>query len=230
MFQLTSPSRRGLYLKVQAISNGDLRPERERLEWLQGKLPAPELLYFDSDDENQYMLVSEIQGVPSFDLSLRDDISNLIKQLAKGLRTIHSLDVATCPFLWSVNEKIALVQERISSGSIDVEYLSHHYPDPNLAQLFDEMMRLFPDSDLVVCHGDYSMPNVLLADGHISGFIDLGQLAVTDRYVDIVTVRDTLSYNKLPDECFELFLQEYGLQELDESKLRFYDLLNRFLG
>lgn len=231
VFHLTNPPKRGFYLKLQAISNGDLRPEKERLEWLQGKLPVPELLYFDSDDENQHMLVSEITGVPSFDASLRDDLPNLIKQLAIGLRTIHSLDVATCPFELSLNEKTALVQERISSGSIDMEYLSKHYPNPNLEQLFDEMMSLFPDSeDLVVCHGDYSMPNVLLVDGHISGFIDVGQLAIADRYVDIVTVRDTLDYNKLPDECFDLFLKEYGLKELDESKVLFYDLLNRFLG
>lgn len=107
---MTSSSKRGLYLKVQAISNGDLRSERERLEWLQGKLPVPELLYFDFDNEKQYMLVSEIQGVPSFDVSLREDIPNLIKQFAMGLRTIHSLDVATCPFSWSLNEKVASVQ------------------------------------------------------------------------------------------------------------------------
>ncbi|WP_436664122.1 phosphotransferase [Alicyclobacillus acidoterrestris] len=202
VFHLRHPSKQGLYLKIQPISNGDLRPEKERLEWLQGKLPVPELLYFDSGDENQYMLASEIQGVPSFDLSFRGDLSNLANQLAMGLRTIHSLDT-TCPFSSSLNDKITLVQERISNGSIDVEYLSQHYPNPNLRELFDEMMSLFPDSeDLVVCYGDYSMPNVLLVDGRISGFIDLGQLAVADRYVDIVTVRDTLSYNKLPDECF----------------------------
>ncbi|GMA60790.1 hypothetical protein NZD89_14255 [Alicyclobacillus fastidiosus] len=91
VFHLTNPSKRGLYLKVQSINHGDLLPEKERLEWLQGKLPVPVLIYFDSDNENQFMLISEIRGVPSFDLSLKADMSNLMKQLATGLKEIHSL-------------------------------------------------------------------------------------------------------------------------------------------
>ena len=93
------------------------------------------------------------------------------------------------------------------------------------------MVGLYPwPEDLVVCHGDYSMPNIILLNGRVNGFIDLGQLAVADRYVDWLAVRDTFRYNQLPAECFSWFLEEYGVPTLDENKLRFYDLLNRFLG
>ena len=231
VFHLTSRSNRGLYLKIQSVAYGDLLLEKERLGWLQGKLPVPELICFESDNENQFMLISEINGVPSFDLTLRTDLPNLIRELATGLQAIHSLEREKCHFSWSLNEKIKLVQERLSEGNVDVEYLLRHYPNPNLQPLFDEMISLLPDSeDLVICHGDYSMPNVLLLDGKISGFIDLGQLSVADRYVDFVTIRDTLRYNKIPDEYFTVFLEEYGQHKLDDSKFRFYDLLNRFLG
>ena len=32
------------------------------------------------------------------------------------------------------------------------------------------------EEDLVVCHGDYCPPNVLLADGRVTGYVDLGEL------------------------------------------------------
>jgi aminoglycoside phosphotransferase len=230
VFQLTNRSNHVLYLKVQSVADGNLLPEKERLEWLQGKLPVPELIYFDSDNEHQFMLLSEIKGVPSFDRTLRYDIPNLIRELAQGLKTIHSLDKNCCPFSLSLSERINMVHDRVLSGSANREYLSLHYPNQTLQELFDEMIRMTPESEeLVVCHGDYSMPNIIMLDGRVNGFIDLGQLAVADRYVDLVTVRNTFRYNKLPEECFTLFTKEYGIQDIDDSKLRFYELLDRFM-
>ena len=47
-----------------------------------------------------------------------------------------------------------------------------------------------PSEDLVVCHGDYCFPNVLLDDaGAITGFLDLGELAVADRWWDVAVGR-----------------------------------------
>jgi aminoglycoside phosphotransferase len=230
VFQLTNRSNHVMYLKIQAVDDGDLLPEKERLEWLQGKLPVPEPIYFDSDNEHQFMLLSEIKGVPSFDRTLRHDIPNLIRELAQGLRTIHSLDKNCCPFSLSLSERIKMVQDRIFSGRVNMESFSLHYPNQTLQELFDEMIRMTPESEeLVVCHGDYSMPNIIMLDGRVNGFIDLGQLTVSDRYLDFVTVRNTFRYNKLPDECFTLFTKEYGIQDIDDSKLRFYELLDRFM-
>ena len=38
------------------------------------------------------------------------------------------------------------------------------------------LARLRPDrpADLVVCHGDYCLPNVLIEDGQVAGFVDIG--------------------------------------------------------
>lgn len=89
--------------------------------------------------------------------------------------------------------------------------------------------RLRPSSeDLVVVHGDYSLPNLIMQNGEWSGFIDLGQVCVADKYVDFVALHHTLRYNKFPDNSFSVCMEKYGLPQWDADKLHFYDLLDRF--
>lgn len=75
--------------------------------------------------------------------------------------------------------------------------------------------------DPVVCHGDYSVDNVLLDDGfHVTGVIDLARLGVCDRYQDLAVMWNCL-------EAFgravqTQFLVGYGINSPDEHKLHFF--------
>jgi aminoglycoside phosphotransferase len=209
VFRLTAPDHPVMYLKIRAVSEGGLIAEKHRLEWLQGLLPVPSVLDFRKNGAHEFLLMSEIRGVPSYHHSLRHDIPSLMAQLASGLRMIHQLDIDRCPFHAPLHERLEAIRHRGRDGF--AEGLVASVPR------FD---------DLVVCHGDYSMPNVIMQDGRVSGFIDLGQVGVADRYVDLIAVRKTLRYNGFPAECFTLFIKAYGLDVVDEEKLRFYELLD----
>ncbi|WP_067935221.1 aminoglycoside 3'-phosphotransferase [Alicyclobacillus kakegawensis] len=186
VYRLVPPTGKALYLKVQNAATGSLEPERRRLAWLQGKLPVPNVLGFYVHGSYQFLLMSEVPGLPASDPACLQAPNELVKLLALGLRTIHALAVDTCPFR---------LQEDKGRG----------------------------ERDLVVCHGDYSLPNVLISDGAIRGFIDLGQLGVGDRYWDLATVRRSLRYNRLPETCFSVFSEAYRLSAVDEEKLEFYE-------
>jgi kanamycin kinase len=50
--------------------------------------------------------------------------------------------------------------------------------------------------DPVVRHGDYCLPNVLLDDhGRASGYVDLGDLGVADRWWDLAVGSWSLTWN-----------------------------------
>lgn len=64
VFRLTGPDRHVMYLKIRAISEGGLLAEKHRLEWLQGLLPVPKVLGFETNYGYEFLLMSEIRGVP----------------------------------------------------------------------------------------------------------------------------------------------------------------------
>ena len=52
--------------------------------------------------------------------------------------------------------------------------------------------------DPVVCHGDYCLPNVLIDDWSVSGFVDLGELGVADRWDDLTMATWSVTRNLGP--------------------------------
>ena len=85
-----------------------------------------------------------------------------------------------------------------------------------------------PGADLVVCHGDYCLPNVFLSDAEPPGYLDLGAVAVADRWLDLAVGLHSLEVNLGPG--FEDdYMGGYGLP-MDEEKraawLARYDALS----
>jgi kanamycin kinase len=74
--------------------------------------------------------------------------------------------------------------------------------------------------DPVVCHGDYCLPNVLIDDWRVSGFVDLGELGVNDRWADLTIGAWSVTRNLGPG-WEPLFLASYGVA-LDPAKRAFF--------
>lgn len=81
--------------------------------------------------------------------------------------------------------------------------------------------------DAVVGHGDACNPNFLFDDaGHLTGYVDLGEAGVTDRWADLAPAILSLGWNfgEQPDlhrHHRSLFLAGYGI-DLDEDALEFW--------
>jgi kanamycin kinase len=82
--------------------------------------------------------------------------------------------------------------------------------------------------DLVVCHGDYCLPNVLIDDWRLSGFVDLGELGVADRWADLTVATWSVTRNLGPG-WEQPFLAAYGIVP-DAAKRDFYRRLYRMDG
>ncbi|WP_369681884.1 phosphotransferase [Alicyclobacillus macrosporangiidus] len=225
VFRLTGPDRHVMYLKIRAISEADCL--RKNTDWSGCRGCC---LYRKSwvSKQTTGMSSSSCQksGESLFPPQPKARYPGPHGTVASGLRMIHQLDRDRCPFYAPLHEKLEAVRNWVRNGGVE-EYLPYPQPNPMPPQLVEELAARVPTSDdLVVCHGDYSMPNVILQDGRISGFIDLGQVGVADRYVDLIAMRKTLRYNGFPDECFARFIKAYGLDRVDDEKLRFYELLD----
>ena len=89
----------------------------------------------------------------------------------------------------------------------------------------ERLESLRPQSeDLVVCHGDYCFPNILLDDaGAVTGYVDLGELAIADRWWDVTLGAWSTTWNVGPG-YEDLFYDSYGI-EPDADRIAFYRLL-----
>ncbi len=81
-----------------------------------------------------------------------------------------------------------------------------------------------PDSeDVVLCHGDYCFPNILIEDGKATGYLDLGEMGLADRWWDLAVATWSCDWNVGPGYQ-DLFLESYGM-ERDEERIAYYRLM-----
>ena len=229
MTYLLKGSHRNQYLKVQTRNSVErLYGEKEKLEWLEGKLPVPQVLFYGEDDANEFLLMSEIKGVNASDPSHRDDLPVMLESLGAGLRTIHRVRIDDCPFIQSLDVKIKEAKNRVEQELVDEDDFDKLRIGRKASDLFEELISKRPlHEELVFTHGDYCLPNVIMKNRRVSGFIDVGRAGLADKYQDLaLAIRSiTSNYGK---EFVPFFLAGYGIKDLDESKVEYYQLMDEF--
>lgn len=227
-FRLEDSGGAAIYLKIAPNDSfPPLREEKERLEWLHGKLPVPQMLAFETVKDKTFLLMTEISGVNSDEANSLGNEAEIIRELAAGLNKIHSLTIENCPFEMRLERKIRLAEERMRKGLVDEEDFDDERTGRTAESLFEELIQTCPaDEDLVFTHGDYCLPNIILKDAKLSGFIDLGNAGIADKYQDIALLARSVKYNFGAE--WENFLYENLKIKPDLKKIRFYTLLDEF--
>ena len=158
----------------------------------------------------------------------RQHPDELVRLLAAGLKEMHSLEISDCPFDQTLEAKLNKVRAKLERGLVDEDDLERRQ---QVQDLYDVLLAAKPASeDLVFTHGDYCLPNIILKDGRLSGFIDLGRAGVADRYVDLALAVRSLQYNGYgAPQLLDLFFHTYGLKDIDQAKMKFYTLLDEFV-
>lgn len=226
---LLKKGNQSLYLKTQAANAVEsLQIEQEKMEWLQGKLKVPKLLYYGQDEKREFLLMTKIKGVDASNSIHTANLPLVIKRLAQGLREIHSICIDHCPFQRTLDVTIKEAQVRVEKNLVDTEDFDEDRKGKDAEALFQELLEKHPkEEDLVFTHGDYCLPNIILHNNKVSGFIDLGRAGISDRYQDIALAVRSIVYN-FGEQYTSLFLKEYGLEKVDQEKIDFYQLLDEF--
>lgn len=219
------------YLKIAPqMLRHNLVAEKERLHWLQTRLAVPKIYYYGSDAKYAYLLLSEIPGIMSCDPICEEDMPRLVRLLAEGLRMIHRIDIADCPFDQRLNRQLEAARQRLLAGLVDEADFDSERSGRRASDVYEQLIQARPaGEDLVFTHGDYCLPNIILDwdKAQISGFIDWERGGIADRYQDIALAARSLDYN-FDQSWVPMLLEEYGLTAPDEEKMRFYRLLDEF--
>lgn len=187
------------YLKWNPSRTGiDLDRERERLEWISTRHPAPRVLGSGTDHGAQWMMTRALPGGYAVGDAWRARRSEAIQAIATGLRAIHAIPIDDFPTQWTPRSWVGR--------------------DPSSLPLRP------PIIDPVVVHGDACAPNTLIsADGAWTGNVDFGDLAIGDRWADLAIASLSLDWNFGEGNQSELF-DAYGIAA-DAERIEYYRAL-----
>jgi aminoglycoside phosphotransferase len=212
------------YLKV-ASQGDELAAEMERLDWLAGRAPVPKVIAFERGVDATFLLTSALKGRAAHEAASPGECARAV---AAGLRRLHRLDIAACPFDARLAVTIERARANALGGLVDESDFDASRAGRSALDLLADVEATRPsDEDLVVTHGDYCLPNVILsADGEVAGFVDLGRAGVADRYQDLALAARSIAYN-FGDACVATFFAAYGIDP-DPRRIAFYQLLDEF--
>jgi kanamycin kinase len=229
-FRLVGAVRPDRFLKVApARWYPGVDREAERMRWAEDYLPVPQVVESGSSTlangiECQWLITVGLPGRSGVHTDLLAEPEKLTRALARGLRRFHGAPVAECPFDFRLGAAMEHVRARVEAGSVDPGDFHEEFADLTPERALARLERSRPTSEtLVVCHGDYCPPNSLIEWGRVTGFLDLGELGVADRWWDLAVATWALEWNLGPG--YEaLFLDEYGVRP-DPERAEYYRLL-----
>lgn len=199
--------------------------EAERMIWAGRHLPVPRVLDSGSTPESTWVLTGAMDGSDATSEVFRSDEAGLVRRLAVGLRRFHDAPATSCPFSFRIEDALIFSRNRLDSGLIDPARDFHpEHARLSAREAIRELERMRPQAeDAVVCHGDYCVPNILMNEKGVVGYVDLGELGVSDPWWDLAVATWSLTWN-FGVGYESLFLDTYGV-EPNEHKVRFYRLL-----
>jgi len=225
-----------VYLKSRAVGATPHRPlfeEGERLGWMHAVgMPVPAVLQYHEWKGREYLLLTAVPGQDASAPRPAEQHGAIIAALAAGMRTLHATNISACPFDHSIRVRLAEAEARVRAGDVDESDFDDARQGRSATDLYAELTACpRPPEDRVFTHGDYCLPNVLLVtDGagvHVSGFVDCGNAGIADRYQDLALCARSVVHNLGPEWVPALFAR-YGLEHVDEAKVRYYQLLDEF--
>jgi len=225
-WRLVSPSGEVRFLKVARLEwSPSIANEVDRMNWASEFLPVPTVLASGTNETVDWMVTGGLRGKDATHPELRSDPERLVRVLAHGLKRFHEAPADGCPFDFRIDAALRIARDRVERDMIDPARDFHPEfsgltVDKAVAELEHSRSSV---EDLVVCHGDYCLPNVLIEGGRVTGYVDLGELGVADRWWDLAVATWSVTWNLGPG-YEELFLSEYG-EELDPGRQRFFRLL-----
>lgn len=226
------------FLKIQEDCNVSAN-EYHMLRWMQGRVPAPQIIAAAHEGGRRYLLTRRMPGTYLCTEALLGDQARLAEVCAQALRTLWAVDATDCPTRRTLDDKFGEIEAGLRGGWITREQAGDPaiydvsaggFPSP--AALFDYLVKHRPAEELVLSLGDLCLPNIFADERGLTGFIDVGLAGLADKWVDVEKLLWSMWANTTgvfggavrPFDRRLLF-DALDMQP-DEEKLRYYGLLD----
>lgn len=230
--RIVAPDGGVLFLKTGTGPRaGDVCDEFTRLQWLARRWPVPTVRHFVATPAAAWLLTEALPGRSAFEAleqpATAEARAGIAAELGRFLRQLHAVSTEECPFHSGAALRLAQARVRLEAGEIDESDFDPERAGWTAEQVGEELLRARPSAtEDVVTHGDFSLDNVFLADGAVTGCLDVGRAGVADRYQDLAILTNCL--DEFGAELTAHFFAGYGLspEAVDPQRMRFHRLLD----
>lgn len=208
----------GLFLK--AAPKGTLETEAGMNAYFHSLGLGAEVLDYQSGDRD-WLLTRRVSGEDCTFPMYMENPKRLCDTLAEALVLLHSQDFSRCPVPNRTETYLDTVHRAHTAGDCELDLFPEGwgFPTPEAAWETVQQYERYLKADTLL-HGDYCLPNVMLDNWKLSGFIDVGTGGVGDKHIDLFWGVWTLNYNLKTDKFCNRFLDAYGRENFEPELLR----------
>lgn len=205
-----------------------LRQEIDVMRWLGERARTPSILWA-GPCEGGYGLVSQAASGAPVSHVAKDQARAALIATIETLAALHALPSEGCPFDRTLAARFPLAQAQAEAGFIDEDDFDAERAGWTAPQALAHARATAPTSeDLVLTHGDASLPNFIWSPGQPVTLLDLGRFGLADRYQDLAIFLRSAKRNHPHIDAPALLREHYPLGEIDETACEFYRLLDEF--
>lgn len=190
-------------------------------------MPVPGVRAFVQSAGEAWLLTTALTGRTAeqlFDEQPGERLA-LAHLLGRFLRQLHALPTGDCPFDARLPLRMAAARRNMDAGLVDEEDFDPEREGWTAEQVWKGLQANLPlPLQEVVTHGDFSLGNVLVEDGQVSGCIDVGRLGVADPYQDLAVLWNCL--RGCGPELADALWNGYGIDRPDKRRLHAHLLLD----
>jgi len=187
------------------------------LEALKNYRPfVPQPILYSIDDGIGMFLFNYIDGESILDALEHADTTErhkLVAEFGHTLRKIHTwTPYAPRPTDW-ISDAMKRAAANVAVGRIDNPIIRSGRPrGRNPIEMLSDLYAWHSkiDNDVVFCHGNYCLTNILVLSNRIVGVVDWSTGGYADRRLDLAVGRWTIRHSLGSDEYVDTFLRAYG--------------------
>jgi len=208
----------GFFLKTAA--KGSLHAEAEMTRYFHSKGLAAEVITYISD-ELDWLLTTRILGEDCTSSAILEQPERLCDLLAECLLMLHNTNFSGCPVSNCTERLLTATERNYRRGQYDQSLFPDNWGYASAEdawRVVETQGHLLQTNTLL--HGDYCLPNIILHNWSLGGFIDLGDGGVGDLHVDVFWAIWSLAFNLKTDQYRQRFIDVYGRSKVNEDTLR----------
>lgn len=216
-----------LKIATKSIRISELKKEYNIINNIDKSINVPKVYKYFEDKDYAYILMEYIDGISLENLLKEKDNKDIILfELGKLLKNINSINIPDKePGEYYLNKQLEKAYNNMQKGLLDKEEFLINKVQVDQTKLLKTLKENIPkDINISFLHGDFRPKNIIYSNNKYY-IIDFGLSHIGDYYYDLAIFFYYLNKGERHD-----FLLGYGINDIDENKLQYYEYLSKYLN